>query len=94
MIITSIVVAATASAISDRFGTFSRTGGIIGTSVSAGFLIILGILNMYICFKLVQQIKRLIRSSPDEVSIVPLSHRLVEDRIVVTFSFSFSFLKD
>lgn len=77
VIITSIVVAATASAISDRFGTFSRTGGIIGTSVSAGFLIVLGIVNIYICFKLVQQMKRLIRSSPGEVGIVLLSRRVL-----------------
>ena len=67
MIITSIVVAGTSSAISNRFGAFSKVGGIIGTSVSAAFLIILGILNSYICFKLVQQMRRLIRTSPEEV---------------------------
>lgn len=66
MIVTSIVVAATASAISSRFGAFSRIGGIIGTSVSAGFLIILGIMNMYILHKLVQQMKRLIALAPGE----------------------------
>jgi len=66
VVVTSIVVAATASAISSKFGAFSRVGGIIGTSVSAGFLIILGLLNIYICYKLVEQLRTLIRSSPDE----------------------------
>jgi len=59
-------VAATASAISSKFGSFSRIGGIIGTSVSAGFLIILGILNAYILYKLIQQMKKLVDSSPEE----------------------------
>lgn len=63
---TSVVVAATASAISDEFGSFGKIGGIIGTSVSAAFLIILGLLNMYICYKLVVRMKKLIRAAPDE----------------------------
>ena len=66
VIITSIVVAATASAISSKFGAFSKIGGIIGTSVSAGFLIILGIMNIYILYKLVEQIKKLIACAPGE----------------------------
>lgn len=66
VVITTIVVAATSSAISSRFGAFSRVGSIIGTSVSAAFLIILGLLNIYICYKLVEQMRELIRSSPDE----------------------------
>ena len=66
VIITSIVVAATASAISSKFGAFSRIGGIIGTSVSATFLIILGIMNIYILSKLIQSIRKLIASAPRE----------------------------
>lgn len=66
VIITSIVVAGTASAISSQFGAFSRIGGIIGTSVSAGFLILLGIMNTYILYKLIQQLRKLIRSAPGE----------------------------
>ncbi|ELR08957.1 hypothetical protein GMDG_00575 [Pseudogymnoascus destructans 20631-21] len=45
VIITCIVVAATAGALEDRFGGFSRVGGIIGTAVSAAVLILLGIGN-------------------------------------------------
>ena len=66
VIITSIVVAATASAISYKLGAFSRIGGIIGTSVSAAFLIILGIMNIYILFKLIQLLRKLIASAPGE----------------------------
>ena len=58
-----MVVAATASAISSKFGQFSKIGGIIGTSVSAGFLILLGIMNMYILHKLVQLMRALIASA-------------------------------
>lgn len=66
VIITSLVVAGTASAISNKFDKFSKVGGIIGTSVSAAFLLILGVLNMYILFKLVKQMRKLIRTVPGE----------------------------
>ncbi|SPO02182.1 uncharacterized protein DNG_04855 [Cephalotrichum gorgonifer] len=60
VIITSIVVAATAAAISARFDNFSRIGGIIGTSVSAAFLIVLGLMNLYILYKLIVQLKKVL----------------------------------
>ena len=66
VIITSVVVAATASAISSKFGAFSKIGGIIGTSISASFLIILGIMNTYILYKLLQLMRKLIDSTPGE----------------------------
>ncbi|KAJ5170818.1 Nickel/cobalt transporter high-affinity [Penicillium coprophilum] len=58
VIITSIVVAATAAAVSERFDSFSTVGGIIGTSVSAAFLILLGLMNAYILYKLVKQMQK------------------------------------
>lgn len=58
VIITSIVVAATAAAVSDRFDSFSTVGGIIGTSVSAAFLILLGLMNAYILYKLIKQMQK------------------------------------
>ena len=64
VIITSVVVAATASAISSKFGVFSKIGGIIGTSVSAGFLVLLGIMNIYILLKLIRLMRKLIASAP------------------------------
>ncbi|KAL9071990.1 MAG: hypothetical protein Q9157_005277 [Trypethelium eluteriae] len=65
VIVTSIVVAATASAVSKKFGAFSQVGGIIGTAVSAAFLIILGLMNAYILYKLVIQLQRVIDMHPD-----------------------------
>lgn len=56
------MVASTAAAVSKRFGSFSRVGGIIGTAVSATFLLVLGIMNVYILYKLVQQLRKLINS--------------------------------
>lgn len=60
VVITSIVVAATAAAVSDRFDSFSTVGGIIGTSVSAAFLILLGLMNAYILYKLYKQMQKVL----------------------------------
>ncbi|KAL3480731.1 high-affinity nickel-transport protein-domain-containing protein [Aspergillus californicus] len=60
VIITSIVVAATAAAVSSRFDKFSTVGGIIGTSVSAAFLILLGIMNAYTLYKLYKQLQKVL----------------------------------
>ncbi|KAH7374292.1 high-affinity nickel-transport protein-domain-containing protein [Pyrenochaeta sp. MPI-SDFR-AT-0127] len=64
VIITSLVVAGTAAAVSDKFDNFERVGGIIGTSVSAAFLLLLGIMNMYILYKLIVQMRKMIASEP------------------------------
>jgi high-affinity nickel-transport protein len=63
VIITSIVVAATAAGVSKKFGSFGEIGGVIGSSVSAAFLLLLGLMNGYILYKLVMQL-RLILSMP------------------------------
>jgi high-affinity nickel-transport protein len=60
--VTSLVVAGTAAAVSSRFDSFSRVGGIIGTSVSAAFLIILGLINVYILYRLVREMRRLLHA--------------------------------
>lgn len=60
VVITSIVVAATAAAVSDRFDSFSTVGGIVGTSVSAAFLILLGLMNAYILYKLYKQMQKVL----------------------------------
>lgn len=73
VIITSIVVAATASAVSKKFNGFSKIGGIIGSSVSATFLLLLGIMNLYIGYKLLQRLRKLLRTPPeDELSDVEI----------------------
>ncbi|KIW02149.1 uncharacterized protein PV09_06634 [Verruconis gallopava] len=66
VIVTSIVVAATASAVSKEFDSFSRVGGIIGSSVSATFLLLLGVMNLYIGYRLFMRMKRLLRTPPGE----------------------------
>jgi nickel/cobalt transporter (NiCoT) family protein len=68
VIITSILVAASAAAISERFDTFSLVGGIIGSSVSAAFLIILGLMNGYIMWKLILQLQKLIEQGSEDES--------------------------
>ncbi|EMC98849.1 hypothetical protein BAUCODRAFT_41374, partial [Baudoinia panamericana UAMH 10762] len=68
VIITSVVVAASSAAISKRFGSISTIGSIIGSSVSAGFLILLGIMNAYILYKLVEQLRKAINSPLGEES--------------------------
>ena len=60
VIITSLVVAGTASAISHEFSSFSRVGGIIGTSVSASVLLLLGLVNAHILWRLTVQMRRLL----------------------------------
>ncbi|KKZ64024.1 high-affinity nickel-transporter [[Emmonsia] crescens] len=66
VIITSIAVAATAAAVSSKFDNYSRVGGIIGSSVSSAFLILLGIMNAYILYKLVQQMKKVLHLKEGE----------------------------
>ncbi|QIX00314.1 hypothetical protein AMS68_005831 [Peltaster fructicola] len=62
VIITSIVVAASSAAISNRFDSFSDVGSIIGSSVSASFLLLLGCMNAYIFYKLYQALQAAINS--------------------------------
>lgn len=57
VVITSLVVAGSAAAVS-KFGDFGRVGGIIGSSVSASFLIVLGCMNVYILWKLLSALRR------------------------------------
>lgn len=70
VIITSIVVAASSAAISDRFDSFSNVGSIIGSSISASFLIVLGFMNAYIFYKLYRALQAAIRS--------PTGHEVTE----------------
>ena len=66
----SIVVAATAGALEKRFDGFSNVGGIIGTSVSAAFLIFLGIGNAWILCILVKQLSNVL-AEPEQFTPDP-----------------------
>jgi high-affinity nickel-transport protein len=65
VIITCIVVAATSGALEKRFEGFRNVGGVIGTSVSAAVLILLGIGNGWILWKLVQRLRAVLREEVD-----------------------------
>ncbi|KAI1500430.1 NicO-domain-containing protein [Biscogniauxia marginata] len=64
VIITCIVVAATSGALRDRFDNFQYVGGIVGTSVSAAFLILLCLGNSWVLYRLVQRLRQVLRE-PD-----------------------------
>ncbi|GAP89719.1 putative high-affinity nickel-transporter [Rosellinia necatrix] len=64
VIITCIVVAATAGALRERFESFQYIGGIIGTSVSAAVLILLCIGNGWVLYRLVGRLRDVLRE-PD-----------------------------
>ncbi|KAK5659668.1 hypothetical protein OQA88_876 [Cercophora sp. LCS_1] len=57
VIVTCIVVAATSGALKERFEGFQRVGGIIGTSVSAAFLLLLCVGNGWVLWRLVRRLK-------------------------------------
>ncbi|OCK81088.1 NicO-domain-containing protein, partial [Lepidopterella palustris CBS 459.81] len=66
VVITSLIVAASASTISHHISSFSHVGSIIGTSISAFFLL-LGLMNLCILYKLLRQMNLLL-SSPTPTS--------------------------
>ncbi|KAK1676247.1 Ni2+-Co2+ transporter transition metal uptake transporter [Colletotrichum godetiae] len=57
VIVTCVVVAATSGALRDRFDGFTRVGNIIGTSVSAAFLLLLCAGNGWVLYKLIRRLK-------------------------------------
>ncbi|KAI2778955.1 NicO-domain-containing protein [Daldinia loculata] len=63
VIITCIVVAATSGALRDRFDNFQYVGGIIGTSVSAAFLILLCLGNGWVLYRLVCRLRAVLREA-------------------------------
>ncbi|KAI0802264.1 high-affinity nickel-transport protein-domain-containing protein [Xylaria sp. FL0064] len=71
VIVTCIVVAATAGALRERFSSFQYIGGIIGTSVSAAVLILLCLGNSWVLYRLVIQLRKVLEE--------PDPHRLGDD---------------
>jgi high-affinity nickel-transport protein len=62
VIVASAIVMGAASTIRDKFGAFGETGGIIGASVSSAFLLLIGFLNAFVFFKLVQELREIQRT--------------------------------
>ncbi|MBB3453171.1 high-affinity nickel-transport protein [Rhizobium sp. BK313] len=48
VVLASIVIAATAAAMQSRLDSFHDIGGVIGTAVSAAFLLLIGIANLFV----------------------------------------------
>ncbi|KAK4220502.1 high-affinity nickel-transport protein-domain-containing protein [Podospora fimiseda] len=65
VIVTSVVVAATAGALRDRFDDFARVGGIIGVSVSGAFLLLLCVGNGWVLFRLVKRLRQVLAEERD-----------------------------
>ncbi|KAM5351044.1 hypothetical protein ACJ41O_003767 [Fusarium nematophilum] len=61
VIVTCVVVAATSGALRERFDGFARVGNIVGTSVSAAFLILLCVGNGWVLYKLVQRLRGVLK---------------------------------
>ncbi len=58
VLLASALVAATAGAFRDKFDFLSSVGNIVGTCVSAGFLLVLGLINVIIFFQIYKTFKR------------------------------------
>ncbi|ROT38157.1 hypothetical protein SODALDRAFT_360496 [Sodiomyces alkalinus F11] len=58
VIVTCIIVAATSGALRDRFDDFARLGNIIGSAVSAAFLILLCLGNGWVLYRLIQRLRK------------------------------------
>ena len=69
VIITCIVVAATSSALRNRFDDFKRVGNIIGTAVSAVFLIVLCVLNGWVLYRLIQRLRATLAQDGDQDAV-------------------------
>ncbi len=58
VLLASAAVAVTAGAFKDKFNFLSSMGNIVGTCVSAGFLLVLGLINIIIFFQIYKTFKR------------------------------------
>lgn len=67
VVITCVVVAATSGALRDRFDGFQRVGNIVGTSVSAAFLLVLCAGNAWVLYRLVKRLKTLLEGQRRQI---------------------------
>ena len=58
VVLASVAIAATAMALSTRLAAFRTVGGVIGTSVSAAFLLLIGVMNLFILVSLFRTFQR------------------------------------
>lgn len=82
VVITCVVVAATSGALRERFDGFQRVGNIIGTSVSAAFLLILCAGNAWVLSRLVKRLKALLSEQRERLHVDSGGEVAVEDDAV------------
>jgi len=58
VVLASVAIAATAMALNSRFSAFRTVGGVIGTSVSAAFLLLIATINLFILAALYRTFRR------------------------------------
>ncbi|RYO75030.1 hypothetical protein DL764_010602 [Monosporascus ibericus] len=83
VIITCVVVAATSGALRDRFDNFAYVGGIVGTSVSAAFLILLCLGNGWVLYRLIRRLRHVLREPDPDSSADEDEDGADEDRAAV-----------
>ncbi|RHZ81348.1 hypothetical protein Glove_121g89 [Diversispora epigaea] len=66
VICASIAIAITATTIKDKLGDLESIGGLIGTSVSAAFLFIIGIINTFVLISVYRSLQKLKRTGSFE----------------------------
>ncbi|KAF9281685.1 hypothetical protein BGZ68_006476 [Mortierella alpina] len=59
VIVASVAVAAAAASIENKLETFGETGGIIGTSVSVAFLLLIGVFNAYVLYTVGKELREI-----------------------------------
>ncbi|KAG9324134.1 hypothetical protein KVV02_003380, partial [Mortierella alpina] len=59
VIVASVAVAAAATSIENKLEAFGETGGIIGTSVSVAFLLLIGLLNAYVLYTVGRELREI-----------------------------------
>ncbi|EEY16411.1 high-affinity nickel transport protein nic1 [Verticillium alfalfae VaMs.102] len=80
VIVTCVVVAATSGALRDRFDGLARVGNIVGTAVSATFLLLLCAGNGWVLYRLIQQLHE--RLEEERATAVPDANSGNEDEPV------------
>jgi high-affinity nickel-transport protein len=84
VVVASIFVALAVSALQDKFANFKEIGGLIGTSVSAFFLLIVAVANIFILvsvYRLFKAVKRGERFIDEDLNVL-LSQRGVIGRML------------
>ncbi|KAG9254329.1 high-affinity nickel-transport protein-domain-containing protein [Emericellopsis atlantica] len=81
VIITCIVVAATSGALRERFDGFAKVGNIVGTSVSAAFLIVLCLGNGWVLHGLVRRLRATLAAQRDSGVAAGEQQQMSQDEV-------------